>query len=119
MVKANMKMPDGTEIIIEGNKEEVANILGKLQKSSSVDLDRSKLIKHGSRMSISDRIFELKESGFFKTGKTLFDVKRALDENGYRYSPNVLSTQLIREIRKPKKFLRRLKEGEKYVYVEA
>jgi hypothetical protein len=129
MAKANLVLPDGTTVNIEGSAEEVAALLAKcsVPESSSpsrtTGKDRKK--KSGaatSRNSNKKRpggptslVGELATEGYFKAKRTIGDIQKKLEERGHIYAQTSISPVLTRLTRK--RTIRRIKEKKGWVYV--
>lgn len=124
MAKAKLVLPDGTSVTIEGNADEVANVLSKFSHPSeatlkpikkkgqtSTDKGRSAKKKKDGPTSL---ITELTEEGYFKSKRTLGDVQKKLEERGHIYETTSISPILTRLTKSRK--LRRLKEKKVWVY---
>jgi hypothetical protein len=125
MAKANMVLPDGTKVAIEGTAEEVALLLAKCSQSSSPH-DRKEHKKEqqaptqrkaqtGKRAGPLTLIAILADEGYFKSKRTLGDIQKKLEEIGHIYAQTSLSPALMRLTRK--RTLRRIKEKKGWVYV--
>ena len=124
MAKASLVLPSGTRITVEGTKEEVESIIRAHAGADSVPKKRAKGAvetkcavrgKVGRRSGPGARIRELVQERFFKTKRTISDVQKKLDEKGWFYPTEQLSTPLLRLARSQE--LRRFKDGDNYVYV--
>jgi hypothetical protein len=117
MAKANIDLPDGTKILIEGSVEEVAKIVSLVQGTPSqpsapkAEAVPAKKTKHG----IKDYVLELKAEGFFKDKRALPDVQKALEARGHIYAMTSLSGPMLELVRS--KELGRVKENRKWMYV--
>jgi hypothetical protein len=121
MPKATVSLKDGTTVTIEGNQEEVAQMLvdferlrgvGEVKKQVSVEKKKNKEVK--KRATASDLIIEVKEEGFFDTPKTLNEIVEALEGRGYIYPATTLSAVVIGLVQE--KLLGRKKIEGKWVY---
>lgn len=115
MVKANIKTGSGISVELDGDPQEILDLVKKLDKEALVKKPEKLVIKK-SKLSIGDMIIELREEGFFNKPKSLVEVKNALEEKGKIYSVNTLSTQVIRQVRK--RNIGRIKEDNKWMYVK-
>jgi len=127
MAKANLTLPDGTKVLIEGNSDEVANVLGKFSQlfEKRAKRKRSKAKRKSSVSSARGTkkvrrgpvgyITELADEGFFKTKRKNPEIQKKLEEGGHIYAQTSLSPALLKLIRK--RVLRRLKEKKRWVYV--
>jgi hypothetical protein len=125
MAKANMVLPDGTKVAIEGTAEEVALLLAKCSQSSSPP-DRKERKKEqqastrrksqtGKRAGPLTLIADLADEGYFKSKQTLGDIQKKLEERGHIYAQTSLSPAMTRLTRK--RTLRRIKEKKGWAYV--
>lgn len=124
MTNANIEMPDGTKVTIEGSPEEVARTV-KLLKGSTGDYSKTshKTAKSPrkpplqKRTGIIGRIRDLNDEGFFKKQKNIQEIKEGLAEKGHIYPVTSLSPALVRLVRSRE--MRRIKHNNKWAYVEA
>jgi hypothetical protein len=124
MAKATLTLPDGTHVSIDGTPEEIARVMGlygghsQSKKEIAIVTKSQKTVKQDlpGRKGPRYYILELKQEGFFKQKKTLPEVQKRLEANGHIYAQNSLSTPLLRLVRDRQ--LRRLKEGDVWVYVD-
>src|SRR3989344_6029234 len=105
MVKTEITTKDGTKIIIEGSEEEVKRVISHIHQKSPTKQESSrkttsKKEKPVDKMSIAHQISELNEVGFFKTPRTLSEIKDALAKNGMIYPITSLSGKVIEKVRK-------------------
>ena len=128
MAKANLVLPDGTKVNIEGTAEEVAVLLAKFSQPADETIVRKKKGRKKKKPSESSvrppkvsrkgpqtLIAELAEEGYFKSKRTIGDIQKKLEEKGHIYAPTSLSPPLLRLTRK--KTLRRIKEKNVWVYL--
>lgn len=125
MAKANMVLPDGTRVTIEGTSEEVALMLSKCsQGASAPDRKSPKAERHepsrrtsraSKRVGPQTYIAELANEGYFKAKRSLGDIQKKLEERGHIYAQTSLSPAMTRLTRK--RTLRRIKEKKGWVYV--
>lgn len=122
MAKAEIDRPDGTKITIEGTPEEVARTVHLIEGSPSeprLAKGRSQATKTKKKRkpSIKDLVLELRDDGFFAEGKSLSEVKEALQlRKGYRRKTTSISKPLTRLVRDGE--LRRTGVPRKYTYFE-
>ena len=126
MAKANIDLPNGTKIQIDGTSEEIGKIL-ELYKSEGKDdkeIDKQKKkTKHKTNKTGRKKaksgpkqyIRELKTAGFFKVKKNIKEVQKKLEEKGHIYLMNELSTPLRNLVQDSE--LGRIKEKDGWVYV--
>lgn len=127
MAKANITLPDGTTIVIDGNETEICSILSLYSKSGEHEgarriENRVKSHKRSitneaprSKTGTQQFILELQEADFFKSKRTISDVQKELECEGHILPLNELSTPLRRLV--SKKHLKRLNEKGTWVYV--
>lgn len=127
MAKAEMVLPTGAKVTIEGTEGEIRALLDRY--SSAPGRRRGHLQtkarggganRRSSATSVSGpmgRVAELHSEGFFATKQTLKAVQDKLSEKGYIYSQGSLSPTMVRLTRR--KMLRRLKEDGVWAYVNA
>lgn len=130
MAKAHIKLPNGTDIAIEGSESEVSRILSFIsgqtkstpvsEKAGKVSTPSKKLHSssgNGNRKpGLTTYVLELKDEGYFKKERTLEDVLEALRQKGRIYPVTSLSETMLRLLRQKK--LGRIKNNEnKWVYV--
>lgn len=128
MAKANLTLPDGTTVSIDGTAEEVALLLQKFtapgtdgQRTGSRRATKArttgrqqpaaKAVRKGPQQLVKD----LAAEDWFKTKRTIGDLQQKLEEKGHIYAMESLSTPLLRLTRS--KVLRRLKDKSGWVYV--
>jgi hypothetical protein len=121
MAKATIKSKTGAVITVEGSDSEVSNILSVFERTSVVghakevatkNQARKKEIK--KRLTASDLVVNLKEDGFFEKPKSLSDISKAFEEQGYLYPVTSLSGIVLGLVQK--RILRRKKADGKWVY---
>jgi hypothetical protein len=126
MAKANMVLPDGTKVTIEGTAEEVATLLSRVSQGGSVagsgksptgtrTVARTSTARKKTVKGPIGHISALRDEGFFKNRQTLPDIQRKLEEQGQIYAQSSLSPALVRLVRKRE--LRRIREKKGWVYV--
>jgi len=128
MANANLTLPNGSKVAIEGTAEEVAILLERLSGSEeSQPIKRQRRMKSGGRSSTQKQarvttgprglIEQLAQEDYFKAQKqTIGDIQKKLEENGHIYALHSLSPALLRLTRS--KMLRRIKEKKGWVYVK-
>jgi hypothetical protein len=127
VAKANLTLPDGTTVVIEGSADEVASLLAKISGPAAPGgLPSSRTRKGGPKPSPSVKssstrkgpqalMHELATENWFKSKRTIGDVQKKLEEKGHIYALENLSTPLLRLTRS--KVLRRIREKTGWVYV--
>ena len=117
MAKANLEMPGGVTVKIEGTPEEISAVLRDAKIKASSDAGRKPKTKAKSgRVTLPGLLEELRNEGFFKKAKPMNDIKQRLADLGHSYPLTALSGPLRGEVRNRR--LRRFKEGGKYVYAQ-
>lgn len=124
MTKANLVLPNGTKVNIEGSPHDISSILALFSPSAtSSEKPGRKKRAAGKRPSPRNPtpkgptglITELAKDGFFKTKRTLPDIQKKLEEGGHIYAQTSLSNPVRRLT--TTKVLRRMKENKKWFYV--
>lgn len=121
MAKANIELPNGTKIVIEGDANEVAKVVAfvKGQRGEKTVKTEKGPKSSGAKLKMKpgpmDYIRELKTEGFFKEKRGLGDIQGALEVKGYIYPLSTLSGIMLKLIKKRE--LGRIKEGRKWKYV--
>lgn len=121
MAKATIKSSTGAVITVEGNEQEVANIISAYEKTSVVGqakqaIARSKATKRDDkkREGAGDLVIKLREEGFFNKPKGLGEVSEALEAEGFLYPTTSLSGVVLGLVKKRE--LRRKKVDGRWVY---
>ena len=128
MAKANLTLPDGTTVKIEGTADEVAVLLAKVsggepgsprrRKTTRKKATKKKTARSRNRVKRKGPqvlIGELADSNYFKSKRSMSDIQKKLEAQGHIYAMTSLSTPLLRLTRNGT--LRRLKEKGNWVYV--
>lgn len=126
MAQANLTLPNGTTVAIEGSAEEVAALLAQVSGPQGAPAARGRRRGKKSARSVakptnSSRkgpqtlLQELADEGWFKSKRTIGEVQKKLEEKGHIYAMTSLSTPLLRLTRS--KALRRLKDKSGWAYV--
>lgn len=129
MPKANVVLPDGTKVTIEGTADEVASVLKRVstspEPSEGARVTRPQRRRRRATANVgsdktkakgpADYIRELIDDDFFKTKRGLGDVQKKLEEGAHIYPLTHLSPVLFRLVRARE--LRRIKEGGTWKYV--
>lgn len=135
MATADINLPDGTKIRIEGSPEEIAKVIalyvssgmehakpvtndGRRRIGVSAPLTGDIRRKSTARVSggVMQYIRELIGEGYFAERRSISDVQTKLEELGRIYPQTHLSTPLRRLVRNRE--LRRLKEGSSWIYAQ-
>jgi len=116
MAKAQIVTENGTKVTIEGDVDEVANLVRQFDRSASPTLPAAKVVRDGAKAGPQDRVLSLATSGFFKRPQGLAAIRAALEEQGHFYPVTTLSPVLLRLVRS--RNLRRIKAGNVWSYVQ-
>jgi hypothetical protein len=114
MAKAQITLPDGTTIHIDGTPQEISEVVERRQKAQAEVKRRPKGRGTPGRPQLVDLIANLIDGGFFKKPQDLASVKAALEEMGHHYPVTSLSPTMLRQVRK--RNLRRLKKDKRWMY---
>ena len=127
MAKANLILPDGTKVNIEGTAEDVGALLSRFSGGESAPTKKKKARKkkkstgqpktvaRKTRKGPQTLIEDLANENYFKSKRKIGDIQKKLEEKGHIYAITSLSPPLLRLTRK--RVLRRLKEKTGWVYV--
>ena len=127
MAKANLVLPDGTTVAIEGTAEEVAVLLGKFSQPGPEETPvkpekkKKRTAAGGSggprkkKDGPTGLIKTLAEEDYFKSKRSISDIQKKLEERGHIYARTSISPCLTRLTKS--RDLRRLKENNVWVYV--
>ena len=116
MVKAIIKLKDGTKVSLDGSPEEVAKTKKLMTTNEGKKLFREENeIRHIKKGPLS-LILELKRESFFDKPRIIGDVKQKLIEKAYYYPLSSISPALIRLVKKGE--LGRIKKEKEWVYVK-
>lgn len=120
MLKAVVNTRSGATVTIEGTKEEVADLLARLEGDKQnwaqpEGNQRSKRSESGARSTPGALLSELIDDAFFGEPKELGEVRIALQEKGHFYPVTTLSPLMLRLVRKRE--LRRIKDKKRWTYV--
>jgi hypothetical protein len=127
MATANLTLPNGTTVTIEGTADEVAVLLSKCsgapisagggdQPVTGKKKPGSSKGKRSRRKGPQTFIEELANEGYFESKKTIGEVQAKLEGKGHIYAQANLSPALLK-LTRDKHVLRRLKEKNGWVYV--
>jgi hypothetical protein len=120
MAEAKITLPDGIVLVVSGTPDEITAVVARLQGGESASrtvaspTGRSRAKTPSGRAQLTELVRQLIESGLFKQPKDLGAVKAALEERGHHFPVTTLSPALLRQVRK--RNLRRLKQGNRWVY---
>ena len=126
MAKANLVLSDGTKVMIDGSPDEVAALLERLGASVPGKTPNrrtrgrrrtgaTRQLAKAKRMGPTEYIRQLRTENFFRTKRTIAEVRDKLEEGAHIYPVTALSAPLYRLVRKRE--LRRIKEGGTWKYV--
>lgn len=124
MAKAQITLPDGTNVKLTGTPAEVAEVLQRVgaRAQAGGTVRRPAAATRGPRTTaaakssrpLTDLIESILADGFFKKPKDLAAVKGVLAEMGHHYPVTTLSPALLRLVRRRK--LRRIKQAGRWMY---
>jgi hypothetical protein len=130
---ANIDLPNGTKVVIEGSPEEIARMVNLICGLTRPDFEPSasrEIAVLGRSLArartpqvdipratggVAQFVREMIAENFFGEPRSLADVKRRLADLGHIYPLTHLSTPMRRLVRS--KELRRLRQGRNWVYV--
>lgn len=127
MTKANLTLPDGTTVVIEGSAGEVAVLLakmshapapnpaGKVRRDKKSQSNTKDIAGRAARKGATALIQELATENWFKSKRTIGEVQKKLEEKGHIYAVTGLSMPLLRLTRS--RVLRRIREKTGWTYV--
>jgi hypothetical protein len=125
VAKANIVLPNGTSVEIEGSAQEVAELLetfsgttalgGKTQKQATRQGARGKSSGKPRKDGPTVLIGQLAEEGYFKAKRSIGEIQKKLEEGGHIYPLTSISPCLTRMTKRRQ--LRRLKEDNVWMYV--
>jgi hypothetical protein len=103
-------------VVIEGSPDEVASILAKLGTSHGKDVRAGEETRATTKLGkVAQLVGQLADEGYFKSKRGLADIQKKLEEGGHIFPITTISPCLTRMTKK--RLLRRLKEGNLWVYV--
>lgn len=121
MAKATIKSKTGAIITIEGTETEVSNIVSVFERTAAIGHAKEAVTKKHAlkkqtkkRLAASDLVVNLKEDGFFAKPRSLADISKALEEQGYLYPVTTLSGVVLGLVQKS--VLRRKKIEGRWAY---
>ena len=126
MAKANLVLPTGAKVQLEGNADEIAILLSTFSAADESHVKPThvkskhktpKKSKSSSRSGPTGYVLDLIDEGFFKTRRTLPEIQKKLEEKGHIYAQTSLSPVVIRLVRKKDVNLRRIKDKKGWIYV--
>lgn len=131
MATANLTLPNGSKVTIEGTADEVAILLSKCSGPSIGNGGGQPPVRRkggGKRKPSQNKksgrkgpqvlIDELVQEDYFKTKRIIGEVQKRLEEKGHIYAQHSLSTPLLR-LTRDKRTLRRIREKDGWVYVNS
>lgn len=121
MAKANISLPNGTKVVVDGSPDEITKVLafyGAGEEAKRKPASRGKK-KSPPKKKLKDgpntRIQELISEDYFSEPRLLKDVLEKLKERGHIYASGNISNPIRRLVQQGS--LRRIKENGKWVYV--
>lgn len=126
MPKANLTLPDGTVVTIDGSTQEVAKLLRTFSSTDRFSREKRSRSSRGKREPSAKAtprkrqgptayVLELRDEGFFKGKRYLNEIQKKLEERGHIYARTTLSPVLLGLVKKRE--LRRIKEKKGWAYV--
>jgi hypothetical protein len=123
VAKANLVLPNGTNVLIEGTSEEVAQLLATVTQGESANRSERKKKKRSTNTprqtqnpnSVAALISQLAREDYFKSKRSLGEIQKKLEELGHIYPITTISPCLTRMTKR--RVLRRLKQDRVWVYV--
>ena len=119
MAKAQITLPDGISLKVEGTPDEIASVVARFQHRPEEVQRKARRGPRGPRRKggptqVTGLVAKLIDDGFFKKPKDLAAVKAALETMGHRYPATTLSPTMLRQVRKQN--LRRIKRDKRWMY---
>lgn len=107
MPKANLVLPGGAKVVIEGTAADVATLLARFSEPEATTSHSTSHRPSGAAASRKANrrkvprgptgyILQLRDEGFFKARRSLPDIQRKLEEHGHIYAQTSLSPVLVR-----------------------
>lgn len=87
------------------------------EKKSSKSTDRNKKKQSQKPVGCIGAITVLIDEGFLDAAKGVAEVENKLKEEGQPYSRELVSMNLLNLVKPPRRVLRRIKEGNKWLYI--
>jgi len=122
MAKAEINLPNGTKITVDGTPEEIIKIQqsfskeqGHKTKVNSIDEYNHIPKKKPNKIGPLARIRGIIQENYFKEKRTMDEVRKLLEEKAIFYKSSDIAPSLIRLVKKGE--LRRLKEDGNWIYV--
>jgi hypothetical protein len=121
MPTANIQLPDGTKVTVEGSPEEIAKVLSLYgPKGPAIGAEEAPMRERAAKKSpalqgATPYLRELMDESFFSEPRSLSAVQKKLADLGHIFPQNAVSTPLRRLV--VARQLRRLKDGGNWVYV--
>lgn len=123
MAKANITTKKGTIIRIEGDIEEIKEIVTTIKRREDLEerfyfgrAIRQNEAAHHPPISITDILLKFKSEGFFNEGRTLGEINNELLKRGFHTPKSTLSALLIFLVRRG--LLKREQEDEQWRYAQ-
>lgn len=122
MTKANIELPNGTKITVEGTPEDVSKTI-RLMQGEKVETAKKhvntpkKKEKKESYSGTSGGIRLLINEGFLDSPKLAKEIQAEMIRQGYHYSISSISKLLSVNFMKKTKQITRMKEDNKWKYV--
>lgn len=124
-VKATIKTKY-SEIVVESDRQTIQEIISAVQRREEFkerflsgrekQVEKKGYGKKDVPTGATGAILKLKSEGFFGTKKSLADVQKELEKNGFIYPTTTLSPLLLKLVKRGE--LGRLSDGGNWVYVQ-
>ena len=120
MAKANIVLPNGTKVDIEGTTDEIReilNTLGKTKQDQEVEPSppAAEVPRGKKSFGLTGLITELKSNGFFKQKRSLKEIQERLESEGYIYPTTSIQPILLNLLKS--RVIGRVKEDGAWKYV--
>lgn len=117
MAKAQVTLSGGAKVTIEGNEDEVARLVMRLngEAAPSQSSKSKKTAQSKTSPTVTDLINELIQDDLLKKPTELGAIKKALEQQGHYYPNPTIATALLRLVKKRQ--LRRIKQDGQWRYV--
>lgn len=119
MAKADITLPNGTHVVVDGTAEEVEKIIKTITNEPRKELLNDKNNKSKSKRrkpGLTSYVLELKETNYFSKQRSLEDILNALKQKGHIYPITSLSETMLRLTKQ--KDVGRIRENGKWLYVQ-
>ncbi len=122
MAKANIVLPNGSKVDIEGTPDEIQKILEALGKSSHGDSTTTtdtpapaRIPRKKEKLGLTGLLLELKTQGFFREKRSLKEIQERLESEGFIYPTTSIQPILLNLLKSRQ--IGRVKEDGTWKYV--